>query len=326
VRLQDAIIAARPLVVEGRDGARHSLPGAADVAQRLALAPVRYVLDDASAALVTRTAFAEDTMLEHSLDLLRFPSTAFWIEWDDRGRAAFLKKHGLADPQAGSAKGRAGALVTADASGRRGEISMIWENEAGEADLAPFAIEFDLGDPEFFAARDGKDWLCGVGLRHADMLNPLYQRARFRLAAPWLAYISRYAQTQARFDATIQTHLLCVSGDLAFISAFCLLLSARGALHYRSSDLDRLNAARRRKDHRPLLEHVTVSLDLSSDPQQSEAGGVSPRAAPRLHHVCGHLVRRSDALHWRRSHLRGNPRAGMISARTIEVRAAGRVC
>jgi hypothetical protein len=265
-------------------------------------------------------------MLEHSLDLLRFPSTAFWIEWDDRRRAAFLKKHGLADPQAGSAKGRAGALVTADASGRRGEISMIWENEAGEADLSPFTIEFDLGDPGFSAGGDGKDQTFSVRLCNAGMLNSLYERARFRLAGPWFGYLSRYAQTPAQFDEHIRTSLSCISGDLAFVSAFCLLLSARGALHYRSSDLDRLNAARRRKDHRPLLEHVTVSLDLSSDPQQSEAGGVSPRAAPRLHHVCGHLVRRGDALHWRRSHLRGNPRAGMISARTIEVRAAGRVC
>ncbi len=327
MRLQDAIATARPFVVQGRDGAFHSMPGAADLAQRLALAPVRYVLDDASAALVTRTAFAEDNMIDRSLDLLRFPSTAFWIEWDDRGRAAFLKRHGLADPQGGCGpKGRAGAFVSADASGRRGEISMIWENEDGEADLSPFTIEFDLGDPGFGSTRDGADWRCDVRLRKGEMLNALYERARFRLAAPWYDYLSRYARSPAELDATIRTNLVCISGDFAFVSAFCLLLSARGALRYQSSDLRKLNASRLRKGNHPLLDHVTVSLDLSGDPQQSEAGGARPRAAPRLHHVCGHLVRRSDALHWRRSHLRGSPSAGMISARTIEVRAAGRIC
>lgn len=325
MRLQDAIVCGRPLVIKTTDGKLHPLPGAADLAPRVAAAPVRYVLDDASAALVTRTAFAEDTMLDHSLDLLRFPSTAFWIEWDDRGRVAFLQRHGLADRDGATPKGRAGALVCADESGRRGTISAIWENETGEADLSPFTIEFDLDDPAFFSARDGADWFCGVGLAKAAMLNPLYERARFRLAAPWFDYFARYSKGPERFKAAVEANLNSVSADLAFVSAFCLLLSARGALSYRASDLDRLNAARVRKGNTPLLEHVTVSLDLSGDVRQSEGGGVSPRAAPRLHHVCGHLVRRADALHWRRSHLRGNPRAGMIALRTIEVRAGGRL-
>lgn len=326
MRLQDAIISEPPLVVQAKDGSLHNLPGAADLAPRIAAAPVRYVLDDASAALVTRTAFAEDNMLEHSLDLLRFPSTAFWIEWNDRGRADFLLKNDLAIPGDASKHGRAGAFVSTDDSGRRGQISILWDNGAGQTDLSPFTIEFDLGNPNFFAARNGKDWICGAILRKAEALNPLYARARFRLAEPWFRYISRFAPAPAQFKSEINVNLTSVSSDLAFISAFCLLLSARGALAYRASDLDRLNAARARKGHHALLEHVTVSLDLSSAHPQSEEGGVCPRAAPRLHHVCGHLVRRGDALHWRRSHLRGNPRAGMIAARTIEVRAGGRLC
>ncbi|NOX82076.1 MAG: hypothetical protein GXP06_03625 [Alphaproteobacteria bacterium] len=323
MRLQDAVNLADPFFIQSVDGEIHRLPGAADFVRELNAAPVRYVLDDASAALVTMTAFAEKNMLCASLDLLRFPSTAFWMEWSEQGRAKYMKKFDLMDSMRDTSMlGRAGAFVKADESGRRGEIAIFWENADGAPDLAPFLIEFDFDDPHFNKRQDKNLFVRGLQLNEPSPLQALFNCTRYRLMEPWRAYYQRNANTPAEFKDTVHRSLCSISGDLPFIAAFCLVLSARGALRYQASDLKRLNTARLRKGRSALLDHLTVSLELDAVAGDGGASGGDLRTAPRLHHVCGHLVRRGAGLHWRRSHLRGNPQLGLISTRTIRVRTS----
>ena len=324
MRLQDAVFAAGPTRVQTSDGKIHDLPGPDQLSRDIAAAPVRYVLDDSCAALVTHTAFAQKNTLDEALDLLRFPTTAFWIEWHDAGRAKVMNALGLGDPMADpDKKGRIGAYVTADESGRRGEISILWEDTEFSANLSPFVIEFDFDDPSFAQAALGPALTRSVRLGDTDILHDLYACARYKMREPWRNYYETYSNNPGAFEAAIHLSIASVAIDLPFIAAFVIVLSARGALHYEPSRLAKLNAARARKGKQPLLDHVNVSLELDPD-AASLNGGVSgaDRGSPRLHHVCGHLVRRGDSLHWRRAHLRGNPATGLINTRTVEVKTS----
>ncbi len=326
MRLQDAVMASKPVKVQSKTGKIHILPGADSLAQRLSDTPVRYVLDDASAALVTNTAFASNNMLAQSLDLLRFPSASFWIEWDDRGRAELLRKLDIVDPHYdGYLKHRrAGALVRADDDGRRGEISILWESEDGMADLSPLTIHFDFGETGPDDAAPETEASYDVNIDSLPALGDLYKCARFRLSEPWRDYFNTYCRTKQEFDEAVSKSVVSIACDFVFITAFCLLLSVRGALDYKPNDLTRLNASRERKGVRPLLDYLTVSLDLDGGAESAhDAGGQEsgPRASRRMHHVCGHLVRRQNSLFWRRAHLRGDPNAGVVSARNIMVTA-----
>ena len=323
----------RPLDVRARDGRVCRLPGAWDLKGDVCGAAVRYVIDDGAAALTSRTAFAERNTVAECLDLLRFPTTAFWIEWSDAGRTREIARLGASDPLAEfRAAGAAGALVQADESGRRGEISLVWAGEDGDAPgdangdgatLSPFIIDFDLDDPGF-ANRPAADAVTrAIRFDDGAALNDIIGHARFRLRAPWMAYYKRYARSAAEFEDALAAGLRSIAADFPFIAAFTLVLSARNALNYAPSELSRLNASRAKKGKSPLLEHLTVSLQLDGD---THDGRLPPlpaddRRGPRLHHVCGHLVRRGSGVHWRRAHLRGDPTAGMISTRTIRVRA-----
>lgn len=313
---------AEPLLIRTNDGELHSLPGAADIADKVQAAPVRYVLDDASAALVSQTAFAQNNTVSQSIDLLRFPSTSFWLEWNERERIDFLREHGLSDLKGShGTSGRAGALVRASDDGKRGEISIAWENQNGAPDVSPMTIVFDFGDAGA-PTDDTEDGVWRMQLGNLSELNCLYDCARFRLAPDWNAYLKRYSSNRSDYEKAIRKTIKSISSDFAFITAFCLLLSAQGALRFQSSDLSRLNTSRLRKGATPLLEHVNVRLDLLRDAAANGANGPGDRSSPRLHHVCGHLVRRQDSLFWRRAHLRGNPSAGVITARTVNITAA----
>ncbi len=317
--LQDALASTPPFAIETSDGRVHQMRSAANVACDVAAAPVRYVLDDAAAALVTHTAFGAENTLGQSLDLLRFPSTIFWMEWHDAGRVATLQKAGLMDEASLPEKtGRAGAIVRADDAGRRGTISILWQEENSEATLSPVTIEFDLDDAAFSVTPDPKALTYDAKIVEGVDLSELLACVRFRFDPSWRDYYSAYSKTKAAAKAVFDQAVSITVGDFPFIAAFCLVLSARGALRYDPSALKRLNAARKRRGGAALLEHVAVSLDLG-ERDSPPGAGASFRNSPRLHHVCGHLVRRGDSLHWRRPHLRGNPRSGTIASRTVRV-------
>lgn len=324
MRLHDAVAAAAPFFVQTTtDNKIHRLPGAAEYAEAVKTAPVRYSLDDTAAALVAHNAFSDRNMMDTSLDLLRFPSTEFWIEWHDSGRARIINALGPTDPMGqGEKRGRAGAFVRAESCGRKGEIAIMWENESGDADLAPFLIDFDLDEPPSLVWGEGEPFTRKLKLEKTDILQKLFACMRFRMQDDWLTHYGRYSNNRSHFETAVSAGLKTVAGDFPFLASFCLMLSARGALNYQQSALDKLNAKRVRLGKTPLLDHVTVSLELGDKLAMMNGGQAGDRRASRLHHVCGHLVRRGSGLHWRRSHLRGDPRLGVITAKTVEVKSA----
>ncbi len=322
MRLQDAVIAASPFRVQTTDAVIHHLPGAADFATQIETAPVRYNLADDCAAMVTNTAYNESNLVDASLDLLRFPSTSFWIEWLEEGRLLAMKSLGLAAREGAPFAPRVGAYVKTDESGRRGEIFVFWDDQQqGEATMSPVIIEFDLDDPDFCLGASGDKLARKIELSGTDVLSGLFRRARYTFFDGWRDYYMRYSKSVDCLNRDLRSTVHSVANEFPFIAAFSLLLSAQGALRYEAGSVDRLNKARLKKGKRALLDYVTVSLDLGAPQGQEKHALNGSRTSPRLHHVCGHLVRRNDRLFWRRAHMRGSPDRGAIATRTVNVKA-----
>jgi hypothetical protein len=321
--LQDAVAAAQPLVISTSDGRHHLLQGARDLRSSLLRAPLRFVLDDNAAALVSQTAFARPSPLENSLDLVRAPALSLWVEWNEAGRCNMLEELGLHNSMHGreSARKRAGAFVTADQSGRRGVIAPAWESPDGTVDCSPFTISFDLDVPFFRDTPGPTKHSRKIHMQRHTWLQPLFDCARFDLSDDWREYYLRYTHTREEFEKALNRSVEVISSDMPIIMAFFLVFSARGALRQDPVAYDRLNEARQKRGKPALLNHLSVSLDIGEEELTNGHGHLNARGETRLHHVCGHLVRRQNSIFWRRAHLRGNPQLGFISSRTVDVKA-----
>ncbi len=321
MRLQDAVMAAEPFRVKTTDSVVHELPGAADLANQIASAPVRYNLANDCAAMVAHAAYSDTNLVDASLDLLRFPSTSFWIEWHEEGRLLEMKSLGLATSDDVQRATRVGAYVNTDELGRRGQITVFWQDEHGEATLCPAFIEFDLDDPDFCMGTSGDKLIRKIELSGTDVLSGLFRRARYTFFDPWRDYYQRYSKNVHDLNNSLRQTVHSVANEFPFIAAFSLLLSAQGALRYESGSVERLNKARLKKGKRALLDYVMVSMDLGAPNAHHSNALDGSRTSPRLHHVCGHIVRRKDRLYWRRAHMRGSPGRGAIAARIVNVKA-----
>ncbi|MBL8551164.1 MAG: hypothetical protein JNJ73_14345 [Hyphomonadaceae bacterium] len=325
MRLLDRVAAAAgPTLVWSPRLGRVELPSAALISARAARAPLRYVLDDDVAALAMATALGDGAQLVECIDLIRIPAPEMWIEWSERGAMQALADLGLAEPQAARAA-QVGLLVRADETGRRGDIALVWDDGADKGaagpDLFPFLLEFDLDDAAFCRRLHDRDLVRAIEAPADAALTRLLAHVRFRLRPEWRAYLERATPSPAMREAALHHNLERAAGDFPLLAAFCLLLAARSALALAPVSQARLNAARARRNKPPLLDHVEVSAHLDAQSPASR-GACASRAEARLHFVCGHLVRRGGAVHWRRAHLRGSARRGPIALRTVSVRAS----
>src|SRR5262249_13069686 len=120
-----------------------------DWADRLRACPLRYVLSDPLVAVCAALAFSDGDRLVDCLDLVRIPSEALWVEWDDAARSRAISARQSA--QIGlNAAGRAGAYIAAKQSGRVGVIRTFWVPDCG-------------GDP-LLAATETHCFLDGVSV------------------------------------------------------------------------------------------------------------------------------------------------------------------
>jgi hypothetical protein len=325
MRLQDRVAAsAHPTYIElpGRGG--FLLPSAAEIAADVRNAPVRYVLDDDVAALTARTALVDAAQIADCVDLLRMPAPLFWLEWSERGVLSAMAALGVGAPDRQPRAARVGLLVRSDPDGRRGEICIVWEGDGAEPDLSPLRVAFDLDDPTFAGRTPNGELSHILTVEEDPDLTRLLTHARFRLRKEWRKYFALACGDAAQREQALLQNFTMVAADFPFLAAFCLLMSAKNAFAVQPSALDRLNARRAKDAKHPLLDHIEVTARIGGLRADGAPGSVSVRAAARLHFVCGHLVRRGGRVFWRRAHLRGSARRGIITARTICVRAAER--
>jgi hypothetical protein len=319
MRLLDLIAQGRTEPIRVNDG--RTLPGAERFKDAVRNCPVRYVLADDLARCATQMAYSDGDRLNSCLDLVHVPSQSLWIEWTDAPRRAELLAINVLGIQQADAAQRAGAPFKASADGRTGEIRTFWSTRAELAYVSPVITRFDLDDVGHAILADpviGSGWAT-VKAPVESGLEEFLEHLRFYFDPEWAAYYRDQCETVEMRDTVLRSNLANCAFDPPMLFAFLLMLSARSALPCRPVAVDKLNRARRRTGKPPLLEHIEVSSPFYASSTVSTPGARVPeRQGPRLHHVCGHIVRRGAAVFWRVPHLRGSARHGQVRTRTVE--------
>jgi hypothetical protein len=299
------------------------LPAPHHFAKALQACPLRLVLADDLTRCSTALAYAEGDRLSGCLDLVHVPSEHVWVEWAESPRLEALSDILEVKIEPTVAGGRAGALISADASGRAGTIRSFWSTPDDKAYCAALIVDFDLNLPirgwssvaEVF---NGKS--VGVSVSEEPAFDELLSHIRFRFDPAWSDH---YRSTNLSNDQ--QSAVLCTAlGSTAFIIpmlfALFLLIAAKGGAQQRAVNLDQLNRIRRHSGKTELLEHVAVFTSLRAQREDSRNSiDANTRAGRRLHHVRGHLARRGHNVYWRSPHLRGNARLGVVRSRTVKL-------
>jgi hypothetical protein len=321
MRLLDLISQGRTELIRINDG--RTLPGAERFQDAVRNCPIRYVLADELARCATQMAYSDGDRLTSCLDLIHVPAQSLWIEWMDAPSRAELPSIDALGLQGASIAQRAGALLKASSNGRAGEIRTFWSTRAELAYVSPVVVRFDLDG--VCAQGVSSDPVVGSGWAKVTApvesgLEEFLEHLRFYFDKDWAAYYHDHCETREMRNAILRGNLATCAFDPPMLFAFLLMLSARGALPQREIAVDKLNRARRRVGKPPLLEHVEVSAPLYSSSTAGMPGMRAPeRRSPRLHHVCGHIVRRGAAVFWRVPHLRGSARLGQVRTRTVEL-------
>jgi hypothetical protein len=322
MRLLDLISQGRTAPIHTNDGGM--LTGAERFTAAVRACPIRYVLADELIRCATQLAFADGDRLTSCMDLIRVPAQSLWLEWLEAPRRAELSSvPTLQIPNGGGAQ-RGGALLSTSPQCRAGEIRTFWSMDDGLAYVSPVITQFNLDKPfdhdtatEPFADRG----FTSVSAPAELGLNDLLAHVRFRFAPDWATYYGRYRLSPAQRERVLRGNLGTCAFDPPMLFAFFLMHSAREALPHRPVSVDRLNQARKRAGKPALLDHVEISAPIGVSRSFGTVSSAEwhERRSPRLHHVCGHLVRRGSTVFWRVPHLRGSARLGRIRTRTVEL-------
>jgi hypothetical protein len=299
------------------------LPGPHHFARAVQACPLRLVLADDLTRCSTALAYADGDRLSGCLDLVHVPSENLWVEWAESPRLEALSDMLEVKIKPAETEGRAGVLVSADASGRAGTIRSFWSTPDDRAHCAALIADFDLDRPirgwnSVAQIFNGES--AGVSVSEEPAFDALLSHIRFRFDPAWSDHYR-----SANLSNDQQSAVLCTAlGSTAFIIpmlfAVFLLLAAKGGARQRVVNLDRLNRARRNCGKTDLLAHVEVftSLQAQGDGDRIKSDATA-RIGCRLHHVRGHLARRGYSVFWRSPHLRGSARVGIVRSRTVKL-------
>jgi hypothetical protein len=221
-------------------------PGAHPFAQPIHACPLRLVLADDFTRCSTALAYTEGDWLSGCLDLVRVPSEHLWIEWAESPRLEALSEILETHIEPTVPGGRAGVLISSDASGRVGTIRSFWSAPDDRAHYAALIADFDLNLPirgwnsvaEVFNGES-----AGVTVSEEPAFDALLSHIRFRFDPAWSDYYR-----SANLSSDEQSAVLCTAlGSTAFIIPMLfasLLLAAKGGAHQRVVNWDRLNRVR----------------------------------------------------------------------------------
>jgi hypothetical protein len=261
--------------------------------------------------------------LSGCLDLVRVPSERLWVEWAEQPRLEALSDILEVQIEPTVTGGRAGVLISSDASGRAGTIRSFWSTPDGRAYCAALIADFDLNHPirawssvaEVFNGES-----AGVSVSEEPAFDALLSHIRFRFDPAWLDHYRSATLSNDQQSAILLTALGSTAFIIPTLFASFLLLAAKGGAQQRVMNLDRLNRTRRHSGKTELLEHVEVFTSLQAQRVGNRTNSdANTRIGRRLHHVRGHLARRGFNIFWRSPHLRGNARLGVVRSRTVKL-------
>lgn len=328
MRLLDLIAQSRAKPIRADTG--HCLPGVERFKHAILACPIRFVFADDLTRSATQLAYAAGERLTSCLDLIHVPAQSLWVEWAEGPRQDTLRTiAGLSEQPPAEAQ-RAGSLLTSKADGRSGEIRTFWSTREQQAYVSPVITRFDLDAipqmDEFADPAVGKG-LATLVAPPVLRLDEFLDHVRFGLDAEWSQYYLETCVTSAMRRDVLRANMATCAFDPPMLFAFFLMLCARNALPRRTVSLERLNRSRSKAGKPPLLEHIELAAPLFANSSSGTAEDLghagTARQSPRLHHVCGHIVRRGPTVFWRSTHLRGSARLGQVRSRTVALSFAG---
>ena len=309
MRLIDRVMKA-PAEMLGRDtaGRAHRLPGPGAHAAELESCALRYIIDRDASYQCGDLLRREPELLATDNPLLRAPAESFWLEWFEQE---------FAEGGAPGVNPRLAVLVKASRGGRQGMLWFFFERPAGDIGMSPLQVHFDLDEPIGMSANAKTTFR----LTHRDLphVDRLFRHVVVSIDDEWHRALSACSMADRRSFVSTNAASIWIALPLAL--CFSALLNDGSILSEGRSDLERLNAARGKRDRRPLLDHIEVSMRLGGAGSAPSTASGSSRAAPRLHYVRGHPVHRGGRTFWRTAHFRGDTQHPILS-RTVTVRGA----
>jgi hypothetical protein len=274
-----------------------------EYAKEVRACPLRLVLADDFTRCSTAMAYSEGDRLSGCLDLVRIPHQQVWVEWAETPRLDALSALLEKKIEAAMPGGRAGVLISADASGRTGSIRSFWSTIGDRPHCASLIADFDLDSHirrwtsvvEVF-----KGAPAALTVLEEPAFDSLLGHMRFRFDPDWLKHYRAEDLSGAE-----QAAVLCAAlGSIAFIvpmlfAAF-LLITGKGGARQRPMSRDRFGKR---------LPHVEVSAAI----------GQHGRAAGWFKESRGHLTRRGHKVVWSSSPSRGDHDQGGLGSRTVKL-------
>jgi hypothetical protein len=260
--------------------------------------------------------------LSGCLDLVHVPSERLWVEWAESPRLEALSDVLEVNIKPAVVGGRAGVLISSDASGRAGTIHSFWSTSDDKAYCAALIADFDLNLPIRglnSVAEVFKGESVGVSVSEEPAFDALLSHLRFRFDPAWADHYRSANLSNDQQAAVLCTALGSTAFIIPMIFALFLLLAAKGGAQQRVVNVEQLNRIRRHSGKIELLEHVEVFTSLEAQDDGNRSDIDANRAGRRLHHVRGHLARRGYNIYWRSPHLRGNARLGVVRSRTVKL-------
>lgn len=192
--------------------------------------PLRLVMSDQLTRVSTALAYDKTNRLSSRFDCVHVPSERLWVEWGETARLEALSD-ALAVPIQPSAAGRAGALISSDASGRVGTIRSFWSTFDDKAYSAALITDFDLNHPircrtSIAGVFTGES--AGISAPEEPAFDALLSHLRFRLDPAWSDHYRSLNLSDEQQSAALSTALGSTAFIIPMLFAYFLLLAATG--------------------------------------------------------------------------------------------------
>lgn len=257
-----------------------------------------------------QVAQSKPSSIVSALPLTRLPYGKTWIEW--RGEADGT------NPAV-----RFGCLFRSSSDTlSSGAMDVIMSDEVGLVTLS-LAMFFDWSAPPdpWRAVAD----ILGVTECPPPISFEDQNREAMRESSYWKGYAAEASEVDAAIDFTrhylcswspyfdgqkvmherLEGTVRCLSSLLPFVTAFIVMLNAKGAVATQKDDLSRLNRRRIAAKKPPLREFVVTRLNLSKGRAERGAAMGLSREASRRHLVRGHFKVRKSGIYWWSPFVRG---------------------
>ncbi len=303
----------------------------------------RYVLDRDVVTAATDVLLSRPSSIRDCLSILRVPWPVAWFEWLEEHRYTARSNLGLVHDNGKEVPHRIGFLITADETGRRGEIQFFWSHMEGEQPfplpaVSPLLMRFDFDDwadeglkiPEELKKESNLYQKYASNPKEVEAIEQIDRTVSLKTSKHGAVFALSFAeesgsQREAEGAATaiLENAKNDLSGESLSVLAMLMLITSRNGTVGVAEDRGKLNKARVKRGEPPLFDHVNLRLRLNAADRhaatQAGRSGSGDRAAPRAHMVSGHFVNRKSVIYWRRAHMRGAGGRPQATTRTVHV-------